>query len=163
MGIVTKRGDKGFTFLFQKRLRKSSKIIEAIGTLDELSSFLGIVKSSAPRKEKKLFEELQKDLILIGEGLAKNYLTEEKKKFLKGRIEWLEKEIEDKERDVKISQFILPGKNPLSAWFDLLRAITRKLERRIAALRGRNKHLLLCYLNRLSDFLFLYARKHEKS
>ena len=163
MGIVTKRGDKGFTFLFQKRLRKSSKIIEAIGTLDELSSFLGVVKSFAPRKEKELLEELQKDLMLIGEGLAKNYLTEEKKKFLKGKIEWLEKEMENKERDIKISQFILPGKNSLSAWFDLLRAITRKLERRIVALKRKNKHLLLCYLNRLSDFLFLYAREHEKS
>lgn len=157
MGIITKKGDKGFTFLFQKKLKKSSKIIEAIGTVDELSSFLGVVKSLLPEKEKELIENIQKDLIIIAEALAKEGLTEEKINFIKERINWLEKEIESREKKVKIDKFVLPGRNFLSAWFNVVRAITRRLERRVVALKKKNEYILI-YLNRLSDFLFLYAQ-----
>ena len=162
MGIITRRGDKGFTFLFQKKLRKDDKRIEAIGTVDELSSFLGVAKSLLSEEKKELIENIQKDLLIIGEALAKEHLTKEKISFIKERINWLGKEIEDRERKLKINKFVLPGENFLSAWFNIVRAITRRLERKVVALRKKNEYILI-YLNRLSDFLFLYAQEFQNS
>lgn len=162
MGIITKKGDKGFTLLFQKKLRKDNKRIEAIGTVDELSSFLGVIKSLLSEEKKGLIENIQKDLLIIGETLAKGYLAKEKISFIKERINWLEKEIKDKEKKLRINKFVLPGENFLSAWFHVVRAITRRLERRIVALRKKNEYILI-YLNRLSDFLFLCAQEFKNS
>jgi len=167
MGIVTKKGDKGKTSLYQgKPVSKDHIRMEACGTIDELSSYLGLAKSMIKSKNIiNIIESIQKDLFI----LATELVTEAKAlKKLKRRIDssfidYLDKAILDLEekKGLKIRCFQLPGASSVSSVLDISRTITRRAERRVATL-GRKKLLsnkyILVYLNRLSDLLFLLAR-----
>ncbi len=163
MSILTKKGDKGFTFLFSQKIRKDDERIEAIGTLDELSSFLGIGKSFLPQKERNTITQIQRDLFLLGEKICRG---KKSKKGMGEKISCLEKGIERREKKLKLDKkFILSGDNVISAIFHFSRALTRRAERRVATLI--RKRLLkdkevLVYLNRLSDLLFLIAYECRK-
>ncbi|MCF7907262.1 MAG: cob(I)yrinic acid a,c-diamide adenosyltransferase [Candidatus Omnitrophica bacterium] len=171
MVITTKTGDKGKTSLCRgKRVAKDSLRIEICGILDELNSYLGISKSlTKDIKLKQIVESIQKDLFIIGAEVA----TEARhRKQLKVRIdnkfiERLEELIEQLEESSICSSFCfcLPGANPVSSSLDVSRALARKLERRIVTLKRKkfiNNDFVLIYLNRLSDLLFLFARKTTK-
>ena len=167
MGIVTKKGDKGKTSLYQgKRVSKDHIRIEACGTLDELSSYLGLAKSMIGNKKiGNIIESIQKDLFILGSELASGdkVLNKLKRRINSSFIDCLNKAILDleKKKGLKIRCFQLSGASSVSSVLDISRTIARRLERRVVAL-GRKKLLnnkcILVYLNRLSDLLYLLAR-----
>lgn len=170
MSIVTKKGDKGKTFLFLGGVvAKDSPIMELEGALDELCSFLGLSKSLIKDKaKKKVLESFQEDLFVIGTEVATapRFLKRLKRKIEKSDVGRLEKIIDGLEakRTLEECCFCLPGKNFVSSTLDISRTIARRLERRAVSLARKkllkNRYILV-YLNRLSDLLYLLARSEE--
>ena len=167
MGIVTKKGDKGKTSLYQgKRVSKDHIRMETCGTIDELSSYLGLAKSMIRnRKIGGIIESIQKDLFILGTEIVTETktLNKLKRRIDSSFIDCLEKAILDLEekKGLRIRCFQLPGASSASSVLDISRTIARRLERRVTTL-GRKKFLsnkcILIYLNRLSDLLYLLAR-----
>jgi len=163
MSIVTKTGDQGTTSLFGgKRVLKSDPQVKAYGEIDELNSFIGLVKSQTlDPEEKKLLLNIQKDLYQIMTFLAGGNINENK---LNQSLKNIEEIIYQKEKVLpKINQFVIPGENSLSAWFHVLRTVSRRVERQVIALGNNSNKNVVQYLNRLSDFFFMLARQHEKN
>ncbi|MBT3179679.1 MAG: cob(I)yrinic acid a,c-diamide adenosyltransferase [Candidatus Marinimicrobia bacterium] len=158
---TTKSGDKGETGLGDgTRISKNNIRINVLGEIDHLNSILGWAAVNAPKNIKVDLELIQQDLFNIGGELSipnsnMNLLT-------KGRILWLESEIENLNGELPpLKEFILPGGSELSARIHIARTETRNTERTLVALfvnENRND-LHLVYLNRLSDYLFILARK----
>ncbi|ALV62186.1 ATP:Cob(I)alamin adenosyltransferase [Thermococcus sp. 2319x1] len=161
MSITTKTGDKGTTGIFTgERIAKFSPIIEANGTIDELSSFLGEAKHYLDEEFKEILEKIQIELYsLMAEIASKG----EYKKVGEEEIRYLEELIEKFEREVKLEGFVVPGSTIASAKLDVCRTIARRAERRVSKVvleYGTAKDVLR-YLNRLSDLLFIMARYIE--
>lgn len=167
MAIYTKRGDQGQTSLYDvknaqdKRVSKNSMIINAIGSVDEVNSFLGIVASqidSADFKDK--IYEIQRNLFTVGSILAGAKLQLQRDKVTK-----LEKEIDEMEGTLPVLMgFILPGGSKLSSHLHYVRSLVRRAERSLVALPESSVVRLpltdiLVYINRLSDYFFMLARK----
>lgn len=171
MVIATKTGDRGLTSLAcGTRVKKDNLRIEVCGTLDELNSYLGLSKSLLRSREaKRLIDEVERDIFTIGSEIAcgKSSVHKIKRRIGQKNIKGLDLFIEKLEARCKrrISSFILPGENTLSAELDIARSIARRAERRIVTLKNKgmlkNKYVLI-YLNRLSDILYLLARSCEK-
>lgn len=171
MGIVTKRGDKGRTFLFcGAEVSKDDLRVEICGSIDEVSSFLGMAKSlSKDKKIEQVVETVQKDLIVLSSeiSLAKPAAAARlKKKIGKEFVSVLEMEIDCLENKcgVRLREFCIQGENPVSSAIDIARSITRRVERRCVTMSKKkmlaNENIIV-YLNRLSDLLFLLARFNE--
>ncbi len=163
---ITHKGDKGHTdLLFGGRIKKSSPIIEAVGNLDELGSFMGLAKTMvALRKTKKILEEIQQDLYIISSEIITppNKRMKLELRFRKVRIVWLEELCKPKKKWEGCC-FFIPGDNEVSAIFDVCRTVCRRAERSLWRLSARKKvspHILT-YINRLSTFLFVQARDSE--
>jgi cob(I)alamin adenosyltransferase len=161
MPIYTKTGDRGETSLFQgQRLLKSALLIEAYGTLDELSSFIGLVQSKN-KKNKKILSLVQKDLYQIMAYLsgAKIDLS-----FIDKQVLFFEKTIDQITQKLPpIKNFLLPQGSELSCWFHVLRTVCRRSERAIVRYFAENQDLktenkVIVYLNRLSDLFFMMSR-----
>lgn len=168
MPIYTKTGDTGETSLFGgKRLSKADIQIEAYGTIDELTSFLGmIIVKIKSKKDQEFLTIIQKDLYQIMGVLAGANSPIES---ISERITLFEQTIDKLEGKLpKLHRFILPGGTELSAWLHIVRTICRRAERNIVALQSTKKMnaetllLSIQYLNRLSDLLFTYARWYNK-
>ncbi|KUJ98665.1 MAG: Cobalamin adenosyltransferase [Thermococcales archaeon 44_46] len=161
MGITTKTGDKGTTGIFTgERIAKFSPIIEANGTIDELSSFLGEAKHYLDEELKEILEKIQVELYsLMAEIASKG----EYKKVGEEEIRRLEELIEKFESEVKLEGFVVPGSTIASAKLDICRTIARRAERRVSkvVLEYGIGEDVLKYLNRLSDLLFIMARYVE--
>ena len=158
MSTYTKTGDDGTTSLFGgKRILKTDKQVEAYGSVDELSSFLGLVIFKLNKTGQKAFlTRIQKDLSKIMAHLA-GYKTSIS--HLEKSIEQIEQKIDLIEKELpKLNSFILPGGGELCCLFHILRAICRRAERRIIVPKNR---LVLKYLNRLSDLFFVLARHYN--
>lgn len=161
MAIYTKTGDKGKTGLFSKtrtiRVSKASQIINTIGAIDELNSYLGVCLLDIHRLEaREKMENIQSDLFTIGAILAGAKLV-----FDGGRIKILEAEIDKLEGTLPVlNHFILPGGVALSSHLFYARALARKAEREVVALSSKKNISpeILKYINRLSDYLFIIAR-----
>lgn len=163
VAIYTKKGDRGETALYDplaastKRIPKDSLRINAIGAVDELNSFLGIVLSGSTDKElNKLLKELQNNLFNIGGVLAGAKLS-----FPISKTKKLEKIIDKLEETLPVLKgFILPGGGEVAARLFFARALVRRAERVVVSLSREEsvKPEILIYLNRLSDFLFMLAR-----
>lgn len=165
MKIYTKQGDKGKTNLIGGRVRKDDLRVEAYGTIDELNAFVG---KAMTELEQETFEDILVDLETIqnelfdGGGDLSNVmegrqykLTEEAVEVLEARIDTLMDEAPPLER------FILPGGSPASATLHICRTITRRAERRTVTLLNEEEDvptIVVRYLNRLSDYLFVAAR-----
>ena len=160
MGITTKTGDDGYTdILNNKRLRKDHPIIECLGELDELNAFLGDAKTALDAGPSGVYisdiiSGIQKDLytimgILAGMPVPHEGIGEE-------RLNNLVNELETSMPP--FASFVVPGANPASAKLHIARAVCRRVERRLTALEGDIK-TVAPYINRLSDLLFLLARK----
>jgi len=171
MGIVTKKGDKGKTSLyFGGRVSKDHPRVELCGALDELSSFLGVVKSLLKDRQGRVWiEGVQKDLVTIAAeaATAPGFLVRLKKRVQKKDVGRLEHQIVILESRSKKKNFCfsIPGSCLVSSCLDVARTIARRAERRaVSLLRKRqiNNKNVLVYLNRLSDFLYLLARKSEE-
>lgn len=163
--IYTKTGDKGLTSLIGgTRVLKSHVRIESYGTVDELNSYLGVIQDQIIQAERKqLIYEIQDRLFTIGSVLASD---PEKSKMaipdlVLEDITKLEQEI-DRMNEIlpELKSFILPGGNLLASHCHVARCICRRAERMVVLLYGENDapDLILTYLNRLSDFLFVLSR-----
>ena len=168
MVIYTRTGDKGKTSLYGgKRVSKADLQVEAYGSIDELTSFLGLVNSfnSLTRNSKLLITDIQRDLYQIMSSLSGSNVTV---KYLDQRVKEFEKQIDQMDKKLpKLTRFILPGGNEFSAWFHILRTICRRAERnvvRYSETLTTNYQLLttIKYLNRLSDLFFTLARFYNK-
>jgi cob(I)alamin adenosyltransferase len=145
MAIYTKTGDKGKTGTYSgKRISKSSKLISAIGAIDELNSFLGIIGGIA---------DIQRNLFTINA-----ILTGAKLDFPKDATQKLEREIDKWEGSMPVlKNFIIYGGNKKASQIFYARALARRAERSFVDLPGSYPEIL-AYINRLSDYLFMYAR-----
>ena len=162
MKIYTKTGDLGQTSLFGgTRVAKDDARIEAYGTVDELSSFLGAARAShIPAEVDAVLEQVQRDLFDVGAHLASPGTS----RFTgvdAQRIAELEESIDAMERELApLTNFILPGGSLPAAHLHVARTVCRRAERRVVSLRDESPATLstIAYLNRLSDYLFVAAR-----
>lgn len=181
MKIYTKTGDKGETGMYGgKRLSKSSLRIDALGTVDELNSTIGMCMAFLEKNSKtmlKLKKELGKiphDLYEVGALIATPKDTQvtkgqEMHKKLPGYLSKRTKEIEKyidgvSEKLQILTAFILPGGSIVGANLHHARTVARRAERRIVALSEKEfvPDDVLIYMNRLSDLLFTMARFANK-
>lgn len=166
MKIYTKTGDKGSTSLLGgSRVSKANIRIETYGTIDELNSFIGLLRdfSSEKVERKKLLITIQERLFTIGSALA----AEPGKQFsipdLKETdIKLLENAMDNMDRDLPaLKNFILPGGHPNVSYCHIARTVCRRAERKCIELATDEEvsEVIIKYLNRLSDFLFMLSRK----
>ncbi len=165
--IYTKTGDKGSTSLIGGvRVPKNHIRIEAYGTVDELNSCLGMVNDMCNSTEiSASIREIQDRLFTIGSVLATNPEKEVKMKLPDlhdADVTWLEQEI-DKMNTVlpEMRSFILPGGNLASSTCHVARCVCRRAERICVGMMEHHEEvpqLIIQYLNRLSDYLFVLAR-----
>ncbi len=162
--IYTKTGDAGETALFGgRRLPKSDLRIEAYGTVDELNSYIGLVRDcSEDAGLRKLLKNVQERLFSLGTALATDPAKNTKPPDIHtADIEVLEKEIDVMEAGLPpLKNFILPGGHTTVSFCHIARCICRRAERLVVALNLAQPvdPILIKYLNRLSDFLFVLAR-----
>ncbi|MCA0989398.1 cob(I)yrinic acid a,c-diamide adenosyltransferase [Guptibacillus algicola] len=166
MKIYTKTGDKGETSLiYGKRVPKSDIRVEAYGTCDEANSQIGLALSyvSNTRFEGKenwdaIFHKIQTWLFHIGAELATPHGKNVSWKVEPSHIKEMETQIDVWEKQLEpLKNFILPGGNPAGASLHVARTIVRRAERHAILVEEVNP-LVLSFLNRLSDFLFVAAR-----
>lgn len=165
--VYTKTGDKGETSIIGGiRVKKSCERLEAYGTVDELSSHLGLLASMLPDGEDKdLIIRIQNNLF----GVCSNLATDQSQtplydsaKLPDGEIEILEHEVDEIMNLLPERQgFILPGGTQAAAQAHVCRTVCRRAERRIVALSevAQISPETQQYINRLSDYLFVLAKK----
>ena len=171
MKIYTKTGDKGTTSLIGgKRVLKNSDKLNAYGTIDELNSFLGLLRAKTTDENiKNEILDIQNTLFNVGAHLALDENVEKIPEFAQINDEKIKK-IEDlidffQENLPKITNFIIYGENELSAICHVCRAICRRAEREIITVNQQYNidSNVITYVNRLSDFLFVLARIYTKN
>ena len=173
MKVYTKTGDKGTTALFGgTRVSKHNIRIESYGTVDELNSHIGLIRDQEIDVHyKNVLAEIQDRLFTVGAILA----TPPEKETLKNGqprlqnlglvvsdIEFLEKEIDTMEEALpQMTHFVLPGGHTTVSYCHIARCVCRRSERLAVHLNDLEptNELVLTYLNRLSDYLFVLARK----
>lgn len=159
MKIYTKTGDDGTTSLFGgQRLPKTDPQVNAYGTVDELSSFIGLLIEKVSKTDKQFLTEIQQNLYVIMSLLSgapvKNTLLQEGVQNLEKRIDNIELNLP------KLTHFILPQGSEASSLAHISRTLCRRAEREIVKIKPLS--LILQYINRLSDFLFVLARQYTK-
>jgi cob(I)alamin adenosyltransferase len=168
MSIATKRGDGGQTGLAGGiRVSKSSLRVETYGTVDELNSTLGLARSHCDDEDLRARTKLiQRELFKIGSGLATP--PESRKPQVpipEEMVEALTRQVEEIEATKGLlSDWSLPGEHPAGAAYDVARTVCRRAERCVVRLMESGEAVepsILAYLNRLSDLLWLFARKIE--
>ena len=166
MKIYTKTGDKGTTSLFGgKRVSKSDLRIDTYGTVDELNSWIGVIRDQPVNAQRKsTLVEIQDRLFTMGSLLATEPgNTKVKIPHLKDSdITFLEKEIDQMETSLDpMKFFVLPGGHESVSFCHVARTVCRRAERLTIALHEHEPiaELVIQYLNRLSDFLFVLSRK----
>jgi cob(I)alamin adenosyltransferase len=168
MKIYTKTGDRGETGLFGGgRVSKSHPRVEAYGDIDELNAAIGLARSieMMPRIDEVL-APVQRDLFSLGALLATPNHDKVKQQLEKARIDdtrvaELERAIDDGETELEpLTAFILPGGTPKSAALHVARTVCRRAERKVISLGSEVDvpPIVVKYLNRLSDLLFVLAR-----
>jgi cob(I)alamin adenosyltransferase len=170
MSIVTKTGDQGETSLmYGRRVPKNDPRVEAYGAVDELTAALGLARAGCPDKfvSEQIFA-VQKDLINVMGELST--LPEDRQRYVKDGFQIVDVKMVDrvgavivdleKDKSLYPKDWVIPGSNPVSAALDLARTICRRAERHVATLKDPNPEILR-YLNRLSDFCWILARKTE--
>jgi cob(I)alamin adenosyltransferase len=167
--IYTKTGDLGETSLLGgTRVSKSHDRVDAYGTIDELNSFLGLLRDQ-PIGEyyRKVLLRIQENLFVAEARIAADpdlqhnslpFFQEEEILFLENEIDEMNKSLEE------LSHFILPGGYAPSSLCHIARTVCRRAERAVIRLSTTNpaEEIIIRYLNRLSDYLFVLARKTGK-
>ncbi len=165
MKIYTRTGDAGETSLYGGvRVTKADRRVEAYGEVDELNAWIGLARASAldPDLDEALLR-IQRDLFALGAQLAdpaetmasrvaKAVIGDQDVVYLEQLIDRLDTELPP------LHHFILAGGSPNGATLHLARTVCRRVERRVVALQPPVDPVLLRYVNRLSDFLFVVAR-----
>jgi cob(I)alamin adenosyltransferase len=166
MKIYTKTGDRGETSLIGgTRVKKSHARIEAYGTVDELNAFIGVVRDQdINQKRQPLFSEIQDRLFTIGSTLATDPDKEGKvptPDLHEADIKLLEEQMDLLDEVLPpLRHFVLPGGHPAVSFCHVARTVCRRAERLVIALQEESPvdDLVVKYLNRLSDFLFVLSR-----
>jgi cob(I)alamin adenosyltransferase len=169
--IYTRTGDSGETSLFDgSRVAKDDLRVTAYGDVDELNAALGVARAQITDPEvAALLREIERDLFAIGGQLA-NPTARSPKKVAKSeltqeRVERLEQAIDALEETLPaLKRFILPGGSPGGAALHMARAVCRRAERAVVRLDHDEpvNPVILQYLNRLSDYLFVAARAENR-
>ncbi|WP_432714865.1 cob(I)yrinic acid a,c-diamide adenosyltransferase [Pedobacter sp.] len=166
MKIYTKTGDKGLTSLIGgTRVPKYHLRIECYGTVDELNSYIGLIRCQEIKSHyQQVLKEIQDRLFTIGASLA----ADPEKSKMKipdlhlADIELLETEMDSMNVELpELKHFILPGGNTVVSYCHVARCICRRVERLTFQLAADSfvDEKMTIYLNRLSDYLFVLARK----
>ncbi|MCL4373967.1 MAG: cob(I)yrinic acid a,c-diamide adenosyltransferase [Candidatus Marsarchaeota archaeon] len=166
--FYTGLGDTGYTNLIKAgKIKKSSKIIEAIGNIDELNSAIGVaITNLTTDRISKTLKDIQNILFIIGAELATpSSESAVKRKIGEHDVKALEEHIEELGSAVSIDRFVLPGGSIGASYLHLARSICRRAERSVIALGNIEEHRhMISYMNRLSSYLFvaaLYVNKLE--
>ena len=163
LSISTGTGDGGETSLWSgERIEKDSERVEAYGTIDELSSFLGEAKHFSREEVAHHLVKIQRSLFKAAGQLASkdiDYLEP----IEEADVQVLTDLVHRYESEVKLEGFVIPGSTVASSKLDICRTVARRAERRVIALSRTEKidSVLLKYINRLSDLLFMLARYEE--
>lgn len=166
MKLYTKTGDRGMTSLIGgKRVPKYNKRIEAYGTVDELISYIGLLRDyEESERYHEMLISIQDHLMVCASMLAADCedCMDKLPSVKKEDIAFLENNIDRMEEDLPpLKSFILPGGHPLVSFSHIARNVCRRAERAVLTVAQEvevDKYVLQ-YLNRLSDFLFVFARK----
>ncbi len=164
--IYTKTGDDGTSGLIGgTRVSKWDNRLEAYGTVDELNSWIGLIKTYPTEIEvQHTLDMIQNKLFVIGSHLATDTEKSDMQKQLAcngNEIETLEKEIDRMQQSMPpLKNFILPGGTQAAANCHIARTVCRRAERRITLVAKENKmqNVITVFINRLSDYLFVLAR-----
>lgn len=169
--IYTRTGDKGLTRLSTGQpVSKASLRVEAYGAVDETNAFIGVARQHTKDDAEldALLERIQNDLFDLGADLATPEQNEkpdwEPLRVVDSQVERLEREIDAiNARLSPLTSFVLPAGSPASAALHVARTVCRRAERRLVELMGVEGEIVgapaLRYLNRLSDLLFVAARR----
>lgn len=166
MKIYTKTGDKGYTSLIGgTRVPKHHLRIESYGTVDELNSYIGLIRDQdIEQHDKQILKEIQDRLFTIGSSLASD---PEKSRMVipdlhLADIELLETQMDAMNENLpELRHFILPGGDNVISFCHIARCVCRRAERLTVNLSAEStvEEKVNIYLNRLSDYLFVLARK----
>jgi cob(I)alamin adenosyltransferase len=165
MKIYTKTGDKGTTSLIGgKRLSKAHVRIDAYGTVDELNSYIGMLRDQPVNESRRdLLKEIQDRLFTIGSHLASE--SDQTKRILPDLFEddvtVLENAMDAIDLQVPpLRAFVLPGGHPSVSFGHIARTVCRRAERDVIHLQQGEEveDIVIRYLNRLSDYLFMLCR-----
>ena len=172
--IYTRGGDAGQTSLGRgERVAKHDQRVEAYGTVDETNSVIGLARAAIERTVKNdalrahvdlMLKRIQNDLFDLGADLCtlSAKAGEQALRVLPSQTERLEKEIDAMNGELSpLTSFILPGGSEAAAWLHLARTVVRRAERGMTALAASQpvSAEAIKYVNRLSDHLFVLARK----
>ena len=166
MKVYTKTGDDGTTGLFGgTRVPKHHIRIESYGTVDELNSYIGLLRHrDIDPKSQKILAEIQDRLFTIGSILASDPSKQNLKTpdILESDIAVLESEIDQMNESLpEMRSFVLPGGNDSVGFCHIARCVCRRAERLTVLLNEKESvsPIVIKYLNRLSDYLFVLSRK----
>lgn len=172
MKIYTRTGDAGETGLFGGgRVAKDHARVEAYGDVDELNAVIGVARSAEPLPRiDEVLVPIQRDLFSIGAMLATPHLEKMREQLEKARVDEtriaeLERAIDACETELEaLRSFILPGGTVKAAALHVARTVCRRAERRVVRLQHEVEipDVVIVYLNRLSDLLFMLARVANK-
>ncbi len=169
--IYTRTGDKGLTRLSTGQpVSKASLRVEAYGGVDETNAFIGVARqhTKGDAELDALLERIQNDLFDLGADLATPEQNEkpawEPLRVIDSQVERLEREIDAMNAALSpLTSFVLPAGSPASAALHVARTVCRRAERKVVELMGVKEEIVsdaaLKYLNRLSDLLFVAARR----
>jgi cob(I)alamin adenosyltransferase len=169
--IYTKTGDNGSTSLVGgTRLPKDHIKIEAFGSVDELNAWIGVLSDVSENESRKSFlKEIQDRLFTIGSTLAseEEYNKSKLPELYESDIEVLENAMDEYNEEIPpLRSFVLPGGHTLVSQTHVARTVCRRAERHVIRLSHEEavEPLIIKYLNRLSDYLFVLSRKitHEQ-
>jgi cob(I)alamin adenosyltransferase len=167
MKIYTRTGDNGTTGLIGgSRVKKYDIRLEAYGTIDELNSYIGVVRSmQTDTKADHILEKIQNKLFVIGAHLASDdsiLLVKKQMPIVESDIELLEQTMDEMNEQLpELRNFILPGGCQAVSFCHVARTVCRRAERLIVELSEKVEvdPNLIKYINRLSDYLFVLSRK----
>jgi cob(I)alamin adenosyltransferase len=171
--VYTKFGDKGETsLLYGGRVSKNNPHTEAYGITDEAVSAMGLGRAlSDDQRVKDILRDLQRELFTIAAELATQpdkyeLFKQHFKPVTQEMVDNLEQTIDSLEEEFEMPKvFVLPGGSPASSAIDMARTVIRTAERRVVALAeagGLTNELILNYMNRLGDLLFVLARYQDR-
>ena len=169
--FYTRKGDDGRSRIGKKKIYKLNPFVVALGELDKLNSFIGVVKSLPGNKIsptlKKQLHQVQEDLFIIQANVSYAMLKEKRTPplFSPQKTKNIERVIDKIEKQLKPARkFVISGTTHVSSWLDYLRALSRSVERAVlvVAKERRGKPTfnpdIVPYLNRLSSLFFALAR-----
>ena len=166
MKVYTKTGDDGTTSLFSgKRVPKHDVRIKAYGTIDELNSWIGLVRDHAGDEIHTELVRIQNNLMTIGSQLANDSDNLPIPKISEEQVEHLEKSIDRITAELPpLKNFVIPGGHPLISLSHLARCVCRRAERHITELKDITSidPEIVFYINRLSDYFFTLSRKFSQ-